>query len=168
MNLAGWARCPSTRYRAVPVYAASGAPLLVPVAAYGLARTAMKIVLRLAAWFALLGIVIATLSPIGLRPHTWLPVDLERALAYAGIGVLFALGYPRHILKVVLFLTVCIFALEAFQHLTPDRHGQIHDAWVKFAGAVAGLILGAAAHWLVAKRSVSNAIELPTGSRPRS
>ena len=45
-----------------------------------------------------------TLSPIGWRPVTPAPVNLERFAAYAVLGGVFCLGYPKHRLPALLFL----------------------------------------------------------------
>jgi apolipoprotein N-acyltransferase len=91
-----------------------------------------------AAWAILAFIVFVTLSPIDLRPHVE-NVSVERFGAFAVAGLLFGLAYPRR-LWVVLFLVVgTAVVLEALQHLTPDRHGHVSDAIVKFVGGMAGV-----------------------------
>lgn len=95
-----------------------------------------KIVLILA-WAILLAIVFATLSPIGLRPHAG-NVGSERFLAFAAVGLLFGVAYPRHLWLVALMVSGVAVGLEVLQHLTPDRHGRIPDALEKLAGGFAG------------------------------
>ena len=90
-----------------------------------------------AAWAGFGLICFVTLSPIGLRPETGDP-RLERFVAYAVLGVLFAVAYPRHFVRLATFLAIAAMGLEALQHLTPDRHGHIPDAMEKVAGAWAG------------------------------
>ena len=89
------------------------------------------------AWASLILIVIATLSPIGLRPHMAGP-GLERFAAFALIGVLFGLAYPRRIWLVLALIVGTAIGLEALQLLTPDRHGELRDAMVKLAGGISG------------------------------
>lgn len=89
------------------------------------------------AWSTLLAIAFATLSPIGLRPHVG-NVSGERFFAFAAVGLLFGLAYPRHLWLVTLMVGGTAVGLEVLQHLTPDRHGQIPDALVKLAGALSG------------------------------
>jgi hypothetical protein len=91
----------------------------------------------LGAWATLAFICFVTLSPISLRPKTG-EVGLERFAAFALLGVLFASAYPRHFLRLILFLVFVVFGLEAFQLLTPDRHGHLLDAIEKAAGALGG------------------------------
>ena len=90
------------------------------------------------AWAILAFIVFATLSPIGLRPHLE-DVGVERFGAFAFVGLLFGLAYPKRLWLVLILVvgTACI--LEALQHLTPDRHGHVSDAVVKLFGGVVGV-----------------------------
>lgn len=95
-----------------------------------------KIIVILA-WTTLLAIAFATLSPIGLRPHVG-DVSGERFIAFAMVGLLFGMAYPRHLWLVTLLVGGTAVGLEVLQHLTPDRHGRVPDALVKLAGALAG------------------------------
>ncbi|MDB5619700.1 VanZ family protein [Tardiphaga sp.] len=90
------------------------------------------------AWAILAFIVFATLSPIGLRPHVE-DVSIERFGAFAFAGLLFGLAYPKRLWMVLSLIVATAFVLEALQHLTPDRHGHLSDALVKFAGGVVGV-----------------------------
>lgn len=103
-------------------------------------RAMFRKILIILAWSALLAIGFATLSPIGLRPHVG-DVSIERFWAFAAVGLLFGLAYPRHLWLVVLLVGGTALGLEVLQHLTPDRHGRIPDALIKLAGAVAGTAL---------------------------
>lgn len=99
-------------------------------------------ILQVFAWTALLGIAAATLSPIALRPRLPMDLDLERSLAYFVVGLLFALAYPRQIWLAVLVVMIGTISLEVLQELRPDRHGRLHDALVKAAGAIIGIAFG--------------------------
>ncbi|MGQ8630715.1 antibiotic resistance protein VanZ [Agrobacterium sp. DKPNP3] len=90
------------------------------------------------AWSLLLLIVIATVSPIGLRPHTLTTVSIDRAGAFAVCAAAFVLAYPRHWLLVIAAGIVAAFGIEALQYLSPTRHPHLTDAAVKAAGAIAG------------------------------
>jgi|SRR5215217_2111750 len=103
--------------------------------------------IRALAWLIFLFIAMATLSPIGLRPQSSMPADVERAAAFLVCGVLFALAYPRQLWLAVAVVVVGVFGLEWLQTLRPGRHGREADALVKLAGAVIGLGLG----WLLAQ-----------------
>ena len=111
--------------------------------------------LRIAAWLLFAAIVMVTLGPIGLRPRTDFPVNLERMLAYLAMGLAFALAYPRHIWWAVTLVVVGAISLELLQELRPDRHGRQMDALVKIAGAIIGLGLGWLSAQLIGKRQRS-------------
>lgn len=95
-----------------------------------------------AAWIALFAIVVATLSPLDLRPRLLISVNAERALAFMLLGVLFAVAYPKHIWFAAAIVFIGAFGLEILQELRPDRHGRFRDAMWKFIGASIGLGMG--------------------------
>lgn len=97
------------------------------------------------AWTTFALIAFATLSPIGLRPH-FAGVSLERFGAFALVGLLFGLAYPRHLWLVLTLVGGAAVGLEVLQHLTPDRHGEVRDALVKLAGGVTGIGISLALH----------------------
>jgi hypothetical protein len=90
------------------------------------------------AWIILAVIVFATLSPIGERPHLG-NVGVERFGAFAAAGLLFGLAYPKRFWLVLTLVVGTAVLLEAMQRLTPDRHGEIPDAFVKLAGGAFGV-----------------------------
>lgn len=100
----------------------------------------------IAAWAILAFIIFVTLSPIGLRPHIE-DVSVERFVAFAFAGLLFGLAYPKRLWLVLSLVVGTAFVLEALQHLTPDRHGHVSDAVVKFVGGVVGV----ATAWLASR-----------------
>jgi hypothetical protein len=105
-------------------------------------------VCRWTAWLLVAAIVFVTLSPVGLRPDTGAPASIERFAAFAALGGVFCLGYPKHRMAVLLFVVAVAGALEALQNLVPGRHGRIADAAVKALGAAAGvLVAGQLAIW---------------------
>ena len=95
--------------------------------------------LRIAAWAVMLAIVVVTLGPIGVRPETALPANAERFVAYAVLGLLFGLAYPRHRLPVVIILAATAGILEAGQGLELTRHATLMGFVWKAAGALAGV-----------------------------
>lgn len=97
-----------------------------------------------AGWATLAFIAFATLSPIEMRPKV-AGIGFEHFAAFACIGFLFALAYPRHLVAVALVVIAAAVLLEAAQLLAPGRHGRVIDATIKVAGGVAGLGLA----WLV-------------------
>ena len=97
---------------------------------------------RLVAWSCLLAVAIATLAPIGMRPESTLPPSFERIAAFAIIGLLFAIAYPRKPWLAIMVTIGAAVALEMLQILTPSRHGRAFDAALKLAGGAAGLLIG--------------------------
>ncbi|HEV7719013.1 MAG TPA: VanZ family protein [Arsenicitalea sp.] len=95
---------------------------------------------RVAAWLLLIGIAVATLGPIGIRPVTGEPPQLERLVAYMLMGAAFALAYPRQFWVISIGIVVVAGALEALQLVDPGRHGQVPDFLAKAAGGLIGVV----------------------------
>jgi hypothetical protein len=95
-------------------------------------------IIKAIAWASLAFIIFATLSPIGLRPHFG-GVSFERFFAFAITGLLLGLAYPARFWLVLALVLGAALGLEALQHLTPDRHGEVPDAVVKFVGGAVGV-----------------------------
>ncbi len=95
--------------------------------------------LLIAAWCALILIAFVTLSPLGLRPEFGGDPFYERFGAYAVLGLAFAMAYPRRTLMVISIVVGAAVALEALQHLTPDRHGRLFDLVAKASGGLFGI-----------------------------
>ena len=96
---------------------------------------------RVVAWLLLAAVVFVTLSPIGLRPVTRAPADMERFAAFCIIGGAFCLGYPRHRFLIMLLVIAAVGVLEFGQNLVTGRHGRLHDAVIKMSGALLGAAL---------------------------
>jgi VanZ family protein len=94
-----------------------------------------------AAWGCLAFIIYATLSPIGERPTVASSAALERFVAFAVLGVLFCLAYPRHRVFTFAIVLGSAVLLELAQLLTPDRHGELVDAVQKMAGGISGIFV---------------------------
>ena len=90
-----------------------------------------------AAWLLLAAILVVTLSPIGWRPVTGAPADLERLVALA-----FALGYPKHRPLILLLLVFVAGSSEALQSLVPTRDARMADSAVKALGGVMSVFAG--------------------------
>jgi hypothetical protein len=101
--------------------------------------------ITVAAWASLAFIAYATISPIQDRPILFTLPSFERFAAFAVLGALFCLAYPRHIALVCLVVLGSAVLLEVAQLLTPDRHGRIQDAIVKMTGGAVGIVTGRAA-----------------------
>jgi VanZ family protein len=94
---------------------------------------------RMLAWLLVAAIACVTLSPLDMRPLTAAPADMERFIAYTALGGAFCLGYPKHRVNIILLVIAFAGLLEVGQHLVPGRHGRVHDAVLKVAGAFFGL-----------------------------
>ena len=94
----------------------------------------------IAAWACLAFIAYATLSPIEARP-TLTSAGLEHFAAFALLGALFCLGYPKHRIFVFAIVFGSAILLELAQLMTPDRHGELIDALQKMAGGTFGILV---------------------------
>jgi VanZ family protein len=98
----------------------------------------------LAAWGILAFILYATISPIQDRPTLLTSTSFEHFAAFAVLGALFSLAYPRQVALVCLVVLGAAVLLEVLQLVTPDRHGRIQDAMEKMAGGLVGIVAGRA------------------------
>jgi VanZ family protein len=99
---------------------------------------------NVAAWTLLAFIAYATISPNQDRPTLPTSTSFEHIAAFAVLGGLFCLAYPRHIILVCLIVLGSAVLLEFAQLLTPDRHGRVQDAIEKMAGGAVGIVAGRA------------------------
>ena len=102
----------------------------------------LRTIASVLAWLVLAGLVIVTLVPIELRPHSGLSAQAERFIAFAVAGCCLALAYPRRPLLAILLLGLFAVGLEAAQFLAATRHPGVPDILAKLLGAAAGLALG--------------------------
>ena len=100
--------------------------------------------IAVAAWTVLAFIAYATISPIQDRPTLPTSSSFEHLAAFAVLGALFCLAYPRQIVLVCLIVLGGAVLLEIMQLLTPDRHGRIQDAIEKMASGLVGIVVGRA------------------------
>jgi len=97
-------------------------------------------------FLALLAIGALSLVPGEIRAHTGLPGPAEHFAAYAGAGLLLAVGYAatRQRLVGLLGLATASGVLELLQHFSPGRHPSVDDALASTCGAAFGTGAGAA------------------------
>jgi VanZ family protein len=100
-----------------------------------------------AAWTCLIFVAYATLSSIDARPELTGAgfykasfTALERLIAYAVLGLLFYLAYPRHVGFVCVLVFGSAIILELLQIFIPDRDARVLDAVEKLAGGAVGII----------------------------
>ena len=94
------------------------------------------------AWSCLAFIIYATLSSIDARPVIaggYFTI-LERFGAYAVLGFLFHLAYPRHLTFVCIIVFASAVVLELLQNFVPDRDPRLLDAVEKLLGGAVGLV----------------------------
>ncbi|MGO9356491.1 MAG: VanZ family protein [Xanthobacteraceae bacterium] len=105
-----------------------------------------KTIVRAAAWLVFVAVVFVTLGSPQYRPTTELAHDVEHALAFAVLGLLFGLGYAGNRLSILLGAVPVIGLLEILQLWMPGRHARVEDFvvnlitfWVAFAAVCLAL-----------------------------
>jgi len=98
-----------------------------------------RTVLRFAAWALLLALAAMTVGSISQRPVTSLPANLERFIAWACAGVIFAEAYVDRLLLMLVVLVSAAGLLELAQLEIPLRHGRLSDFLVKAIGSLVGI-----------------------------
>jgi glycopeptide antibiotics resistance protein len=96
---------------------------------------------RLAGWLLVFAAAVLTLAPSQFRPHTPIGHHLDHVLAFAILGLMFGLGYPRHRLIVLLVGIVAVAGLETMQLWAAGRHAAFGDFFMKTLGMCAGIVL---------------------------
>lgn len=91
------------------------------------------------AWVSLAFIVYVTLGPVQQRPHAFSSAALERLAAFACLGFMFVIAYPRRLALVCSLVLGSAGLLEFLQTLSPDRHGRLIDAFEKIVGGSVGI-----------------------------
>jgi hypothetical protein len=102
-----------------------------------------RVVITLA-WACFALICFLTLSPVNFRPHIFLSSGLDRCAAFAALGFLLGIAYPRRLLAISVLVIGGAVVLEALQFLRPDRDARLIDLIVKAAGGEGGIIAAAA------------------------
>src|SRR5437773_404763 len=95
--------------------------------------------ITIAAWALLAFITYATLSPIQARPTLPIPSTVEHFAAFAALGILFCLAYPKHMALACALVFGSAALLEIAQQLTPDRHARLADVLQKLAAGAFGI-----------------------------
>ncbi|RYF44029.1 MAG: hypothetical protein EOO25_01165 [Comamonadaceae bacterium] len=100
---------------------------------------------RLSAFAAISLIAFVTLSPIGLRPVVT-GIHTEHLFAFAIVGVLFGVGYPRHLLIAATLVIASAAGLEALQNLAPGAFSVAHREHLFVIVTLARLLSKRAGH----------------------
>lgn len=98
--------------------------------------------IRISAWLLLVAIFVVTVGPIGLRPDSHLPLQIERFSAFLIVGTLFGMGYPRKLVLVMAIVVMSAASFELAQLLIPARHGTWAGFVAKATGGGLGALLG--------------------------
>jgi VanZ family protein len=94
-------------------------------------------------------VLVVTIVPIGFRPTTGLPPNVERFCVMAAVGALFAAAYPKRFWLIVLALTLAAVLFEPLQYIAAGRHPAFRDVEFKSLGATIGAIIGYATAFTV-------------------
>ncbi|WP_163270740.1 VanZ family protein [Chelativorans alearense] len=95
---------------------------------------------RAAPWLVLAAVLLATLSPLDMRPRTG-SAHAERFAVFALLGFLYAIAFLRRLVLVCIIVAFSTVALELLQLSLTDRHPRFSDLAVKLAGGVGGIFL---------------------------
>lgn len=107
-------------------------------------------------WVAVAVVIVATLSPIGARPHiSHLGPQIERFVAYLVAAAALATAYPARKGVILLCIITGAAGLELAQHFEASRHARALDALVKIMGGLTGLGAVALCERLWPKRTVA-------------
>jgi hypothetical protein len=105
-------------------------------------------------WGAVAVVVVATLSPIGSRPHiAHLGPQIERFVAYLVAAAALAVAYPARKGVILLCIVAGAGGLELAQHFEASRHARALDALVKIMGGITGLAVVSLCERLWSKRA---------------
>jgi len=123
---------------------------------------------RLIGLLCALAIVVISLVPNALRPHSGAPKGLEHFWAYALCGLMLTLGFRRrgHVLLIAALLVLGSAVLEVSQAWAIGRTPAISDFGFSSLGACIGLAAGLCADRLL-RRSTSPLAEPIVASNPR-
>jgi VanZ family protein len=96
---------------------------------------------QVAGWLLAVAAAALTLAPRQFRPQTGVEHHLEHVLAFAVLGLMFGLGYPRHRVVVAIVGIAAAAGLETMQLWAPGRHAGFSDFFMNALGLCVGLAL---------------------------
>ena len=128
---------------------------------------------RFASWAAVFALVLLSLVPGSVRPHTGLPGPVEHFLAYFLTGVL--LGARKrgtaYRIAVAVSLSIASGIFELLQNFVPGREAGVFDFLVSSGGAAFGVCAVAiACHYMYGRKDATerSSIEKECRSNRRS
>lgn len=95
--------------------------------------------LRVLAWILIAGIVVLTVVPASDRPETGVEHNYEHFLAFALVGLVFALAHSHRLLLLLSSGVVFALLLELAQIPLATRHARLEDFLVDALGACLGI-----------------------------
>ena len=98
------------------------------------------IIARIAGWSLATSIVVLSVVPVGLRPETGVPHNLEHFAIYWATGLAFGLGYERRKSLLLALLVMFSGAVELMQLFVPGRHARLGDFIVDALAVSVGLL----------------------------
>jgi VanZ family protein len=101
----------------------------------------VRLVSLVIALLALAAIAVVTVGPIGIRPNVT-DSAIEHVLAFALVGMLFGVAFPRQVVLMLVLVTAAAIGLEVLQFIEPTRHPRLVDLGLKIAGGVLGVAIG--------------------------
>lgn len=105
----------------------------------------MIIIARMIAWILAITVVILSVVPRELRPHTGVPHNLEHFFAYSITGFAFGLGYERSRRVLAPILVFFCGSVELIQILVPGRHARLIDFIIDALAVLMGLLAASVA-----------------------
>jgi VanZ family protein len=99
--------------------------------------------IRVAAWLAVVAIVVLSVVPGQVRPDVLGEKHIEHLVAYFGTAMLLAAGYSRRyqLVLICVVLSACSGLLEVVQLWIPGRSSSVIDFAVSSLGAWTGVAM---------------------------
>jgi VanZ family protein len=95
---------------------------------------------RAVAWILLIGIVVMTVVPPGVRVVTGAPHDVEHAVIFLITGFALGLGYQLRLSITCAAAVMFCGCLEVLQLAVPGRHARLSDFLVDAIAACIGVV----------------------------
>jgi VanZ family protein len=106
-------------------------------------------------------VLVLSLAPPRFRIVTGVARDLEHFAAFALVGLIFVLAYPKRRLRILAVGIAATAAVELLQRVVPGRHAYLADFFVNALGLCAGAVCA-----LVLARAFARDNSLTTPSAP--
>jgi VanZ family protein len=104
--------------------------------------------------------------PIGYRPTTAFPHQIEHALFFFAVGASFGCGYAHRYRLVGLLVISLPAAIQLIQAWAPSRHPRLADAVAGMIGAGLGFVTIAGFERFVRSRMAARPCVAPNSSEP--